>query len=904
MGHGSNMRPPRSLVYVSTLKLADIIDQIDKPGQLALAATLKVDFGLLSAEVSTSGTDRSLRNRGQGARLAVAEQHLRQRAPVGDLTADSGWFAGQAEMGWKPLQDCQTVLFCGYSGSTLVVLGGSVSNVRGYPASEVQTGSHVTTIRQAVLGNGHPDDFGRDLEAAAREICVMPQPVRFLARVLRRGPLTDGEYVLGTPLYVELADAEYGAGETAHGSILPAGQATRPESDQVHAEPRRRQRGTRTRDARSAPSGEAHPDFRYRGTSLLAADPRRIGRYNILQRLGEGSMGIVFHARGGDNRDVALKVIRPELAADARFLGRFTAEATAARQVRSPFTARVIEAACTAQPAYLVTEFISGPTLQEHVARTGPLSLAEAKKLCSGTAAALATAHGAGIIHGDLAPSNVILSPSGPKVIDFGIARPVSAGRGFPPAGLNVGTPAYMSPEQIENAELTLASDVFSWASTMVYAMTGRQPFGTSSCMATVWYQIIDHEPDLSEVPEQLRGILAAAFSKNPGARPTAGKLEDLLRAISDGTGGDERRLRRRWWRPVIATGAAAALAAGGIAAALLANQVAAAPTPRATVPLSAVATLPVPEYTPQAVEYSPSGRFLAAGSANSDDNPSKGCAYVWDLAAKKPWKPLSFCDSGPNGGVWDVAWKPNGAELAVADNNGTAYVWNMANGALTLFRDPDGSSADSVAWNRTGTILAVGDSNGVIYLWDVADHRWTVRLVSTQLAGQWKWVNALAWSPDGAYLAAAYQDGAVYAWTIATQQPVPLPTPLNGRAMNDVAWQSHARDVLSAGSDNGDRYQWNVGTGRQPVKHQDSAPQLAVAAVAWNTNGTVLASGHYGPNGATYLWYGASQTHVKLPGAGGLGVEDVAFAPGGKTLATADQNGTIDLWAVPPPPG
>jgi WD40 repeat protein len=853
-----NMQSPRSLLYVSALKLTDIIDQIDEPGKITLAATLKIDLRLLSAEISRTATDRSVRGRGQAARLAVAEEYLRQRVTVGDLTVGSGWFAGQAEMGWKPLQDCQTVLFCGYDGPLLVVLGGSVGNLRGYPASEVQTGSHVPTIRQAVLGGGRHDDFERDLEAAADEIYVMPQRVRFLARVLRRGPLSNAEYLLGTPLYVELADDVIEAANWFDAPALP----------------------------RPAPPAEQQ-DLPARDTALLASDPRRIGRYEILRRLGEGSMGIVYHARDNRGSDVALKMIRPELAADPGFLGRFATEVAAARQVRSPFTARVIEAATSAQPAYLVTEFISGPTLQDHVTRTGPLSFAMARELCVGTATALEAVHNAGIIHGDLAPANIILSQSGPKVIDFGIAQPVLARPGHASTDLKVGTPAYMSPEQIEDTELTQASDVFSWASTMVYAMTGRQPFGTSSCVATVWYQILDHQPDLTDIPEPLRDIISAALSKNPDARPPARQLVARVRAI----GSDcETRDRHRWWRPALAAGAAATLVAGGVVAVAMASQMSAAPVPRVADPVA----LEDPAYIPQALAYSPDGKLLAVGSANSDYHPTRGLTYVWDVADRNFRKPLSLQDPGGSG-INDVAWNPAGTALAVADNNGTAYLWNVATRSFSLFLDPQhGPNADSLAWNPGGTVLAVGYSDGVIYLWNVATRR-----LAGQLAGPGTDVNALAWNQDGTRLAAGYDDGSVYVLTVATRRFAPLPGSPNQK-VNDVKWQPDAKDILGAGAADGYTYIWNVATGTQPSLRPDPGDLSMVSAIAWNHTGTVMASGDYGGYGATYLWYGDARAPVTLTDPRGLGVEDEAFAPDGKTLAVADDNGNTYLWPVP----
>ena len=187
---GNNKHPLRSLVYLSELKLTQILDTIDEQTRRSIATELKIDLKLLSLTLSSTSVDRSLRNRSRVARLTVAERYIRQYLPVGDIASDRDWIAGEAEMGWKPLQDGKTVLFCGefrgQAGPVLVTLGGSVSNVLGYPTSEEQTGSYASTIREAVSGNGQPERFWHDLETTARQVGAMPQPVRFLARVLAR----------------------------------------------------------------------------------------------------------------------------------------------------------------------------------------------------------------------------------------------------------------------------------------------------------------------------------------------------------------------------------------------------------------------------------------------------------------------------------------------------------------------------------------------------------------------------------------------------------------------------------------------------------------------------------------------------------------------------------------------
>ncbi len=259
---------------------------------------------------------------------------------------------------------------------------------------------------------------------------------------------------------------------------------------------------------------------------LEPGDPLRLGRFEILGRLGEGGQGIVYLGRGtnpGEDR-VAVKVLRSTV--DAGVLERLGRELDAIHQVQPFVTAGVIEASAEGDRRFVVSEFIDGPSLQERVDARGPLPEGDLQRLAVGTATALTAIHGAGVMHRDFKPANVLLGPDGPRVVDFGIARLNDVATIT--SGL-IGTPSYVSPEQLAGARPTSAVDVFAWALTMIYAATGRLAFGADSVPAVI-YRIMYEEPDLSGLPLSLRTVVRECLAKDPAQRPTARDL--LLRLV------------------------------------------------------------------------------------------------------------------------------------------------------------------------------------------------------------------------------------------------------------------------------------------------------------------------------------------------------------------------------------
>ncbi|WP_371653298.1 MULTISPECIES: serine/threonine-protein kinase [unclassified Streptomyces] len=261
---------------------------------------------------------------------------------------------------------------------------------------------------------------------------------------------------------------------------------------------------------------------------LTQHDPRRIGPFEVLGRLGAGGMGLVYLARSASGRRVAIKTVRTELAEDQLFRVRFTREVEAARAVSGFYTAAVVDADPRAAVPWLATAYVPAPSLEEIVNECGPLPAQAVRWLAAGIAEALQSIHGAGLVHRDLKPSNVLVVEDGPRVIDFGIASGVSNTR-LTMTNVAVGTPAYMSPEQAKDSRsVTGASDVFSLGSTLVFAATGHAPFHGANPVETV-FMLLREGPDVTGLPDELRPLIESCMKMEAGLRPSPEDLQSQL---------------------------------------------------------------------------------------------------------------------------------------------------------------------------------------------------------------------------------------------------------------------------------------------------------------------------------------------------------------------------------------
>ncbi|MFA1549578.1 serine/threonine-protein kinase [Actinomadura chokoriensis] len=285
----------------------------------------------------------------------------------------------------------------------------------------------------------------------------------------------------------------------------------------------------------------------------------RIGHYSVQQTLGEGGMGVVYLGTDPEGRNVAIKVLRPAVAGDATARRRLAREVDSMRRVHSPHVAEILDADVTADQPYIVTQYVPGRTLEEVVEDSGPIYGPGLQRLGVGLASALSAIHGAGIVHRDMKPGNVMLVDGEPVVIDFGIAQAADATR-LTATGMVIGTPGYLAPEIIEGEDAGPPSDVHAWAGTVAYAATGRPPFG-SGTFESIFYKIMQGAPDLEGVPDALLPVLRSAMARHPAERPTAVHLVQLTRRIHlEATITDQTRVDQHYTSPdPPAAGAAAA---------------------------------------------------------------------------------------------------------------------------------------------------------------------------------------------------------------------------------------------------------------------------------------------------------------------------------------------------------
>ncbi|MBB4930254.1 hypothetical protein F4561_001074 [Lipingzhangella halophila] len=292
---------------------------------------------------------------------------------------------------------------------------------------------------------------------------------------------------------------------------------------------------------------------------LTVDDPAEIGSFRLIGRLGSGGMGVVYFGRDAADHPAALKMVRAEYAADRGYRARFEREVSLAQRVQGRCIAPLLAADTAAERPWLAVAYAAGPTLRSYVAEQAPLQGNDLTAFAAGLAEALAAIHREGIVHRDLKPDNVILSPEGPKVLDFGIAQALDD-VSMTHTDMVVGTPGWISPERYDGHRAGPASDIFCWGQLVAYAASGRPPYGVGP-IEVLRYRTINEEPDSAEaeLPPALHDVVRRALDRSPDDRPTAadafaaitGQAVDAADSAAHMTRAATRLIDAEWSLPV-----------------------------------------------------------------------------------------------------------------------------------------------------------------------------------------------------------------------------------------------------------------------------------------------------------------------------------------------------------------
>ena len=520
---------------------------------------------------------------------------------------------------------------------------------------------------------------------------------------------------------------------------------------------------------------------------LGSSDPREVGPYRLIARVGKGAMGQVYLGLSPGGRQVAVKVMRPAYTADPEFRQRFRHEVEAAMRVGGFHTALVLEADPDADSPWMATQYIEGPSLEATVRQKGPLSPGQLRDLGAALAEGLTAIHKCGLVHRDLKPSNILMASDGPRIIDFGVARVDGVTR-VTQADVIIGTPAYMSPEQVDNGDVGPQSDVFSLGSVLVYAATGRSPFDASSFSA-VSYAILNKAPDLRSLTGPLRDIIAACLAREPARRPTPASLVTAFGAIPgmfSSSAGLPSPLSRQPERTVATVTPTPS------------QERPAPPRPlpvrrqRVHRPRPPSPPRPQLQVRPAADSWwllaaDPVGRWIAAADGD-------GTIAVWDPASARPAR------SWPARTPVRVLAASRDDWLGTGGDHGNVRVWDVETGTACASIDL-GGDVSVLALDWPGGLLATGGDDWVLRVWDVADAREPVLL--TELPCEAK-PTAIAFDDEGGRVAAGCADGRLRVWDL-TQAELAGPTDtqqVQAGPVLAVAWDATGRRWLSASAD------------------------------------------------------------------------------------------------------
>jgi eukaryotic-like serine/threonine-protein kinase len=617
----------------------------------------------------------------------------------------------------------------------------------------------------------------------------------------------------------------------------------------------------------------------------------RLAHFDVMRVLGRGGMGVVLEAFDSRlHRNVALKILDPELLGDEVAQQRFCREARAAASITHENVVAVhqVERGKDGLP-YLVMQVISGESLEQRLARDKKLPYREVVRIGLQAAQGLAAAHAQGLTHRDIKPGNIMLEAPNDRVklTDFGLAKAAEDVK-LTLSGYVTGTPLYMAPEQAMGEQSDHRSDLFSLGAIMYEMCSGQPPFSGNTPLA-ILKQVSEakHRPlrELNpDVPDWLAGTIDKLLAKKPEDRiQTANQLVELLEfewALSKTTSDDlptvcqvEARRRRIRNRLIAAAIGTTFLGLGLLGGWLIAHRKPALPeAPPAAKPFL---TLVSKAGSVSSIAFDPSGQTIATAVED-------GTVRLWNWQVKSIQSTLNE----HRGTVTAVRFAPAGESLASAGEDGVIKLWKPSGGkAIKSFQLA--TAVRGLAFAPDGRTLFSGDRDGGLKSWSLQSDK---PLATTQQPGA---VNAIALAPDGQTLASGGSDRTIRLWNAKTLSQK-LPMEGHTGPIYALAFNADGRRLASVGWDKTVRI-WDAGSG-QLVKSWE-AHEADILAAAYSPDSRKLATG--GLDGTVKIWNAETGENLQTFREPNVAMQAVAFSPDGKFLAVGCRDGAVRIWKV-----